>query len=81
MKKNVINVIDCGADPSGTKDCTEAFREALKQAQSAAGLLVPRGTYMLSGLIKGDPSLLVPPDPEKKKEDGGPVADAVTSEL
>ena len=50
MTKDVINVIDIGADPSGKSDCTEAFRAALDQATS---VLVPAGLYRISGMIKG----------------------------
>lgn len=59
MKKKIINVLECGADPSGTTDCTTAFKEAIEDT-SALGVLVPSGVYKISGLIRGDQSLLVP---------------------
>jgi len=51
MVKDVINVIDIGADPNGKSDCTAAFRAAL---EGATGVLVPAGIYRISGMIKGD---------------------------
>jgi polygalacturonase len=50
MTKDVINVIDIGADPSGKSDCTGHFKAALEQATN---VLVPAGVYRISGMIKG----------------------------
>ena len=60
MHKKLVNVLDYSADPSGKLDCTVAFREAIAAAE---GVLVPHGTYKISGLIKGDESMfqLLPP--------------------
>ena len=44
-----INVVDCGADPSGSGDDTEAFRRA---AASGLGIFVPAGEYRLSGTVE-----------------------------
>lgn len=52
MRKRVINVLEKGADPTGASDCTAAFREALEDA-TASGVIVPLGTYKISGMIKG----------------------------
>lgn len=51
MQKRLINVCDIGADPSGLHDSTKAFRDALANT-TGQGVLVPNGTYSLSGLIK-----------------------------
>jgi len=59
MIKNVINVVDIGADPSGKSDCTEAFRTAL---EGAVHVKVPTGIYRISGMIKGrEPEAKTPP--------------------
>ncbi len=59
MVKDVINVVDIGADPTGKSDCTEAFRAAL---EGATGVLVPAGLYRISGMIKGrEPEAKTPP--------------------
>ena len=51
--KRIVNVLGCGADPSGKTDCTQAFRDALARAGDA-GVLVPAGIYRISGLISGE---------------------------
>jgi len=57
MIKDVINVTDIGADPSGKSDCTEAFRAAI---EGAPGVLVPAGVYRISGMIKGEAPKVTP---------------------
>lgn len=41
------NVLDFGADPTGSKDCTDAFQQALNKAGEArgAGVFAPTGSY------------------------------------
>lgn len=62
VEKRIINVLECGADPSGTHDCTAAFRKALEDTEAIA-VLVPYGTYKISGLIRG-----TEPEIEEKTE-------------
>ena len=46
----MVSVLDYGADPTGTDDCTTAFTNAIAAAKvsGAFGLLVPRGKYRIS---------------------------------
>lgn len=60
MTKDVINVVDIGADPSGKSDCTALFRAALEQA---TGVLVPAGIYRISGMIRGEAPKAAPAPP------------------
>ncbi len=70
MIKDVINVIDIGADPSGKSDCTAAFRAAIEQATNVE---VPNGIYRISGMIKGEApkATPVPPTEAALKEHKG----------
>ena len=54
VRKRVVNVVDLGADPSGRTDSREAFRKAIEDI--GASVLVPMGTYRISGMIRGDAS-------------------------
>lgn len=67
MIKRVVNVLELGADPSGKSDCTAAFREALKDA-TAVGVIVPLGTYKMSGMIKGEAIKPAPAVAEEEEE-------------
>lgn len=66
MQKRLINVCDIGADPSGLHDSTEAFKQALAST-TGQGVIVPFGTYSISGLIKDCTALV---DDEAKGEAG-----------
>ena len=66
MTKDVINVVDTGADPSGKSDCTEAFKAALEEATS---VLVPAGLYRISGMIKGEAPEPAPAPPTERGEE------------
>lgn len=50
MQKEVINLIDAGADATGAHDATEALRKAIATGKA---VLAPYGLYRLSGLITG----------------------------
>ncbi len=52
MTHDIVNVLECGADPSGVKESTEAFRDALSKSKR---VLVPFGIYKLSGMVQGEP--------------------------
>lgn len=69
MQDDLLNVLDLGADPSGTHDATEAFRQALEKSGT---VFVPQGIYKLSGLIIGEtpPSEIVLPSDGPEKADG-----------
>lgn len=54
MNKKLANVLEHGADPSGVKESTAAFREALAASDR---VLVPHGIYKLSGMIAGEPEV------------------------
>ena len=49
----VVNVLDYGADPTGSSDSTSAIQSALTYAASQQGCIVffPRGTYTCSGTL------------------------------
>lgn len=49
----VVNVLDYGADPTGSSDSTSAIQTALNYAASQQGCTVffPRGTYTCSGIL------------------------------
>ena len=51
MTLDVVNVIECGADPSGARDSTKAFWNALSKSRR---VLVPAGIYKLSGMVQGE---------------------------
>jgi hypothetical protein len=53
-RKVVANVKECGAKGDGKTDDTAAFEAALKKANEAQGgaVLVPAGTYALSGMVR-----------------------------
>lgn len=72
MRKQILNVIDQGADPSGRTDCTEAFKAALGRAD-VCGVLVPSGIYRLSGIISGESPPTFDPDdvPAVEEESSG----------
>ncbi len=72
MRKQIVNVLDIGADPSGRTDSTEAFKRALADA-AACGVVVPAGIYRLSGIISGEAPPTFDPDdvPAVKKESDG----------
>lgn len=53
-----LNVLEYGADPSGTKDSTVAFRKMLEEG--APHMIVPAGVYRLSGAIKGSVEVAAP---------------------
>jgi len=64
-----INVLTFGADPSGKNDSTTAFSKAIEEliadhveGMGGASLVVPAGTYKLSGFIWGKEA--EPTDPE-----------------
>lgn len=61
MRKQIVNVLDIGADPSGRTDSTEAFKRALADT-TACGVIVPAGTYRLSGIISGEAPPVFDPD-------------------
>ena len=52
MTHDVVNVLECGADPNGARESTQAFRDALARSTR---VLVPFGVYMLSGMVQGEP--------------------------
>jgi len=66
MSDEVINVLDLGADPSGKADSTAAFREAVLKGGC---ILVPSGTYYISGVIMGVWSPLESKDSKPIKKD------------
>ena len=51
MTHDVVNVLEYGADPSGVKESTVAFRDALSRSRR---VLVPFGVYELSGMVQGE---------------------------
>ena len=56
MSDEIINVLDLGADPSGKSDSTAAFKEAVAVGSANRGcVMVPSGTYYISGVIMGSP--------------------------
>lgn len=77
MRKQVVNVIDGGADPSGRTDCTEAFREALANVNAmGVCVTVPAGIYRLSGIICGEP----PPTSEQSVDTAPPDSTTASAE-
>ncbi len=67
MTHDVVNVLECGADPSGARDSTEAFRNALSKSRR---VLVPAGIYKLSGMVQGELDM-----PEALAAETPPVAE------
>ena len=55
-----LNVLEYGADPSGNKDSTIAFRTMLEECSRGDHMIVPAGVYRLSGAIKGSVEVEAP---------------------
>ena len=71
-----ISVVDHGADPTGKADATAAFRAALAAAQEGVGpavpVVVPSGSYMISGTLNVTMQTLMGPAPSAWVSDGSP---------
>ncbi len=81
-----VDVLECGADPTGQSDSTDAFRAALKQAESLGGgtVWVPAGDYLISDTLTIPPLVTLhgdwnDPDAADFNGDYGSVIHAVTS--
>jgi hypothetical protein len=74
-----ISVIDYGADPTGTVDATDAFRAALAAGVDAAQgtgpavpVVVPSGSYLISGTLNITMQTLMGAAPSAWVSDGSP---------
>jgi hypothetical protein len=63
----ILNVLDCGADPTGMKDCTVAIVQAFERAhglKSGGIVFLPRGRYRVDGILRSgtwiDSPLILP---------------------
>jgi hypothetical protein len=81
-----VDIIECGADPKGEKDSTEAFRDAIRKAASLGGgtVWVPAGDYLISDTLTIPPLVTLrgdwnDPDATDFNGDYGTVIHAVTS--
>ena len=75
-----ISVIDHGADPTGVADSTEAFRSALAaaaapgpgNASTGIPVVVPSGTYLVTGEVNVTEQTLMGAGPAAWVSDGSP---------
>ena len=57
--RGIINILDCGADATGTNDSTAAINAAISASQPDDEIFFPTGTYKYSGLTIPQSKLLL----------------------